>query len=664
MKKMKFMLFAVAAIAAASCAKEIAPETPQTGVQGLIPMTFTAGAEAADTPENEAQPASAMSKVVLQNGKSFHWEATDQIKVFDAPESDLPAFTTTGSGIRVDFTGGVNNEEGPFYALYPYQENAKFGASTITNKTYGNVITATVPTEQIAVANSVPSNAFIAAAKSENKDQFRFKTVCGFVKFQLSEEDAANAVAVSLSSNDIKALAGDIEIYFTTDGTNTSFGQDYVRGATKDYVTLTGSFQANTDYYFAIRSNSFEKGFTMTILYADGSCKHATTTQAPPQSVSRNTVMNIGTPVFENGLPNDLYIAWQHGLNIDIAGEKFNKATYGEAKLQATAATVKADGVYIVNPEILFKTDFNAVTNSLIVFGRYADQRSTMTLGKVLQPDSQLSHAAVAFKNMSISYDNNNQPLQVRSNLKCIAFDNCIIDHIRHTFIAASVKVNNVDRNSIVGTVAVSNCDIKINGTNKAASYIYLSNSADKHNAIRFTNNIIYFVPGTVTAMTDFKLCQITNAEISDVIMENNILDKTVISNAGMIKAKYITGTLSIQNNLFNDVTYATANSNIVGITTDDATKLPVAGAITQNFFYSTTSETENPFTTSLNNNVTGKLPSLSKNYSVQKSKVAILASTWDPANGVYAITDKVKYYNAGSGIDVEVSTSTLGAKR
>ncbi len=45
MKSMKFMLFAVAAIATASCAKEIAPETPETGAQGLISMTFTAGTE-------------------------------------------------------------------------------------------------------------------------------------------------------------------------------------------------------------------------------------------------------------------------------------------------------------------------------------------------------------------------------------------------------------------------------------------------------------------------------------------------------------------------------------------------------------------------------------------------------------------------------------------
>ena len=62
MKKMKFMLFAVAAIAAASCAKEIAPETPQTGVQGLIPMTFTAGAEDVE------------SRVALQqDGMTLHW---------------------------------------------------------------------------------------------------------------------------------------------------------------------------------------------------------------------------------------------------------------------------------------------------------------------------------------------------------------------------------------------------------------------------------------------------------------------------------------------------------------------------------------------------------------------------------------------------------------
>ena len=661
MKKINFMLFAVAAIAAASCAKEIAPENPQNGNNPeveLISMTFTAGAEKAGQQDPEEAQDQIASKVLLQSdGKSLHWESTDQIKVFDGISNDLPAFTTTGSGASADFTGGVSAETGTYYALYPYQEGATFGASTITSKTYGNVITATIPAEQIAVAGGVPSNAFISAAKSDDGNgYFKFKTVCGFIKFQLSEEDAANAVAVSLSGNDLGALAGDVEIYFTTDGENSAFGQDYVRGATKDYVTLTGSFQADTDYYFAIRSNKFASGFTMTIRYADGSSKYVTTTKAAPQTVSRNTVMNIGKPVFKPGLPNDLYIAWQHGLDIDIAEETFNKATYGAATLFTADKTVSADGVYFINPGTAFKTNYNAVGNKLIVVGRYSDQKSTMTLGKVLQPDTTEEISAIAFKNLDITYDNNNQPFQVRSDFGCIALDNCTFDHIRHTFITASVTVSGTTVNSAVNTIAVTNCDIKIMGTNKSASYIYMSNKDKEHGTVRFKNNIVYFVPGTVTAMTDFKLCQISNAAIRDVTMENNIFDKTVIPSAGMIKAKYITGYLSVQNNLFNEVNYAGGNSNLAGITTDDATKLPTGGIITQNFYYTTGEK-------AMSNNIT-KLATLSKSHSIQKALDPILGSTWNPAQKDYTIADKVTYYNSGKDINVDVSTATLGAKR
>lgn len=654
MKKMKFMLFAVAAIAAASCAKEIVPENNENGnvpEVNLIPMTFAAGAEDADT------------KIALQSdGKTIHWESTDKIKVFDGTETDLPAFTTTGSGASVDFTGGVSAQTGTYYALYPYQADAKFGATAQESKGYGNVIKATVPCEQIAVPDGIHSEAFIAAAKSDSGNgYFKFKTLCGFVKFQLSEEDAANAVAVSLSGNDLGSLTGNIEIFFQQikEGEtepSEAFGQTYVSNQMKEYVTLKGSFKADTDYYFAIRSNNFKEGFTMTILYADGSSKYVTTTKAAPQNVSRNSVMNLGKPVFKPGLPNDLYIAWLHGLNIDIAGEKFNKDTYGNATLFAEDKTVSADGVYFINPGTSLTTNYNAVGSKLIVICRYAGQKSTMKMAKTLQPSTTEVNSAIAFKNLDITYDSDNQPFQVRSDFGRIALDNCTFDHIRHTFITASVNVSGETINSVVNTVAITNCDIKIMGSKKSAAYIYYTNSDKAHSTIRFKNNIVYFVPGTVTAMTDFKLCQVNNAAIKDITMDNNIFDKTVVPSAGMIRAKYVTGTISVQNNLFNEVNYAGANSNIAGINTDDATKLPTGGIITQNFYY-TTGEKE------LKNNIT-TITTLSKSHSIQKALDPILGTNWNPALKNYSIADKVTYYNAGKEENVTVSTTTLGAKR
>lgn len=643
-KTIRFMLYAAVAAATVSCAEEIAPENSQdrnnAGLD-LIPMTFTAGAEDADT------------KVVLQEDrKTIHWEATDQIKVFDGVSNDLPAFTTTGSGASVTFSGQVSEgAAGPFYALYPYQAAATFGASTITTAEYGNVITATVPAEQTAVAGGVPANAFIAAAVSDNKDNFKFKTICGFIKFQLSEEDAAGAVAVSISGNDLAAIAGDVEIFFSKSGEE-AFGQDYVRGATKDYVTLTGSFKADTDYYFAIRSNKFASGFTMTIKYADGSCKHVTTTQAAPQTISRNMVMNIGKPAFKAGLPNDLYIAWQHGLDVDMAGKAFNKATYGEATRIKKDGSSGTAGVYIIDSGFTFKTNYQAVTEPLIIFGRYNDRSSGLTIGNIHKLGG--ANALIAYKGLNVTWDNNNQPFQVTADSECIVMDNCNFNHIRHTFITATVS----NESSVLKNVGVTNSEIKINGTNKSAAYMFLSShTGNGIQSFIFKNNVVYFVPGTVTAMTDFKAIEVKSGTVGDVIIENNTFDKTTVPNSAFVKVKTLTGQLVIKSNIFNEVNLTNMNSGLLGITTTTGT-IPSSGEVSNNFYYK--ADKENNYTLGLN---TKGLDNLTKKYSPQLALDPILTD-WDPANGKFGIAETITYYNSGSSQNITVSTAGVGAQR
>ena len=640
MKKIKFMLFAVAAMAAASCAKEIVPENNENGNApelSLIPMTFTAGADDAGT------------KVVLQeDGKTIHWESTDRIKVFDGVSDELPAFTTTGSGASVDFTGSVSSETGTYYALYPYQEGATFGASTITSKTYGNVITATIPTEQIAVAGGVPSNAFISAAKSDDGNgYFRFKTVCGFIKFQLSEEDAANAVAVSLSGNDLAAIAGDVEIYFTTDGTNTAFGQDYVRGATKDYVTLTGSFQADTDYYFAIRSNKFASGFTMTIRYADGSSKYVTTTKAAPQTVSRNTVMNIGKPVFKPGLPNDLYIAWQHGLNIDIAGVEYSKEKNGEATLIKSATNLSKPGVYLVKPG--FTASVTANIASIVLIGTNPAERATIAVSKAFKPTGS---NPMAIANADVTYSNTNQLFQLSANTDKITFENSRFNNIQHTFI-------NGGNDYKADIISIKDCEFQIVGSNNGSSYMYYSKNATEHSLLNIENCIFYYrLAEGKTALTDFKVCQYNGTTIKDINVVRNTFDKTIIPNAGLVKVGYISGTVNINNNLFNDVVTAAAHSNILGLDNKTGTVLPTGGDITNNFFYRSDEAITNNLI--INRNGLGALPKLG---SPQPTLAAVLASDWDPDTRKFGKAESVQYVNSKEET-VTVSTEGIGAER
>lgn len=638
MKKMRFMLFAVAAMAAASCAKEIAPETGNTTTPqvNLVPMTFTAGAEDAGT------------KVALQeNGKTLHWESTDQIKVFDGISNELAAFTTTESGVSVTFAGQVSDgAAGPFYALYPYQADATFGASTITNKEYGNVITATIPSEQIAVAGSVPANAFIAAAVSDDKDNFSFKTICGYIKFQLSAEDAAGAQSVSFSGNGLEAIAGDVEIYFNNAGT-AAFGQDYVRGATKDYVTLTGDFQADTDYYFAIRSNKFANGFTMTIKYADGSCKHVTTTAAAPQTVSRNMVMNLGKPVFKAGAPANQYIAWQHGASIDIAGTLYSKEANGAATLVKSETSISKDGVYFVNSG--FTATVTANIKSIVLVGTDPANRATISVSKAFKPNGSYP---MAIANADVTYSNTNQLFQLSADTDKITFQNSSFNNIQHTFI-------NGGNDYKADVISIKDCEVQIVGSNKGSSYMYYTKNANEHSLFSIVNCIFYYnLAEGKTALTDFKLCQYGGSVIKDINIVENTFDKTIIPNAGLVKTGKISGVVNINNNLYNDVVASGAHSNLLGLDTKTGDVLPTEGNITNNFFYKSDSENEK----NLIINRTG-LDALSKLGSPQPTLAGVLADDWDPANKKFGKAAEVQYVNS-SNATITVSTETIGATR
>lgn len=638
MKRMKFMLYAVAAIATVSCVKEFAPESTSDAV--LVPMTFTA----ANEPE---------TKVVLQSDKkSIHWASTDQIKVFDGISNELPAFTTTESGASVTFAGQVSEgATGPFYALYPYQASATYAESAQNEKNgYGMVIKANVPAEQTAVANGIAPEAYIAASKSDDKDNFYFKPVLGFIKFQLSAEDAANAVAVSLSGNDLGALTGNIEIFFQqkkNENIVEAFGQTYVSNEMNDYVTLKGTFAADTDYYFAIRSNALAAGFTMTILYADGTCKHVTTTKAAPQTVSRGYVMNIGKPVFTEGAPANPYIAWQHGASVEIAGAKYSKKANGAATIVSKAGNISTNGVYFVNPG--FTATVNNNLSSVILIGTDPTNRSTITVSKAFKPSGS---APMAIANANVTYSNTNQLFQLTANTDCISFENSSFNNIQHSFLNGGEKY-------MIDAISVKDCEIQLVGSNKGAAYMYYSKCTDEQSSLSFVNCVFYYsLAEGKTALTDFKLCQKANGAIKVINVTQNTFDGTAIPNAGLVKTNLISETVNINNNLFNDVVAAGAHSNILGLDTKTGETLPTGGDITNNFFYKSDSNIK----MNLIINRDG-LSALTKLGGPQQTLDAVLGEDWAPANGKFTKAAEVQYVNS-SNETITVSTANIGATR
>ena len=652
------LLYIATAFAAIACAKDITTENTNDVQQEvrLVPMTFTAGADDASDTE---------SKVALggENFKSVLWSESDQIKVFDGKNSNLPAFElVSGNGETSGvFSGQVSEglpESTVFYALYPYQENAVFNESiNVGSTTYENAITATVPSEQIAVPNSVPSNAFLAAAFSDAEGNFKFQNILGLIKFQLSADDVQDLVSVSISGNNYDYIAGDICISF--DANKKIVKNDYIRGKASSYVTLTPeegeSFQADTPYYFAIRSSSFNpssgtKGFTLTAKYSTGSCKHISTNSAPSQPVARNTVLNLGTIHFRSGLPNDLYIAYLHGQNINAGDIIINKATYSDASIikENSKTASGASTVYFIKPGLTGVTVAENAVNKFIIVGSDAKTRSSVTITKQIQPtSSEGSVNTVILKNLDATYSTNTQLFNLKSNFSTICIDNCSIKDLNHTVINAVVKVNDVETTYKCDKIYISDSELQL--ANRTGIYLYYSKYTDESSTnLTVKNNIFYFTPNltTVETMTDFKLIS-GKPVVKSILVENNTFDKTVIPNAGLIQAKNITESLSFNNNLFSDCAITTGNTNILVLSESSS----ATGKAENNYYY-------NSYTYNYTFSFTNKgvyCASITPRANPTSTGSAFLPPSpdWDPSNGVFNTN-----YNLPEGV------SGVGATR
>ena len=223
MKKNLFMVAAVALMAMVSCNKE---EIGNSGVQAgaASNIVFSAELEQPGAPAAEQTPAEAQTKTSLGTTTgdvtSVNWVAGDKVKINGVE------FSATESGTRTDFTTTASfTEAETYYAVYPATAAGAADHSTVT-----------IPASQ----KGTFAEAAISVAKS-NTQSLHFKNVASIIKFRVP----AAASKVTITSSD--DLAGTFSVTFENGlpkiGTVTSASKT---------ITVTASFQANTDYYVAV----------------------------------------------------------------------------------------------------------------------------------------------------------------------------------------------------------------------------------------------------------------------------------------------------------------------------------------------------------------------------------------------------------------------------
>lgn len=342
MKRIAYFVVATL-VAAVSCSKEVNPvvDNDQPVVEDNQPvstvqkMSFTAYADNGDE-----------TRTALDGDNRVSWAAEEAIYVFDgkAPRK----FVTHEGGYVVTFDG-VADQADTYYAVSP--------AATMG----GNTITATIPVFQTATANSFDPKAAISVAVSntnpDGTNVLKFKNAAAAVKFKISNDDVTK---IRLDAINGEKLAGKASI--TLDSDNMPHLQ-MVESEAESCVILTGAFVANTDYVIAVAPGTYEGGFRLTLVKADG--KYASFANTNSQTLERSDLMNFGTmPEVTNwketlheftdeitrsttGVTGNSYTAWE---NKKCTNSGSSKAVYaGQSAGDYSSVQLRSDtknGVY------------------------------------------------------------------------------------------------------------------------------------------------------------------------------------------------------------------------------------------------------------------------------------------------------------------------------
>lgn len=197
---------------------------------------------------------------VQSDGASVWWSAHESINIFyGSSESSLFTSTNDEPVARAQFRGMIpaftGETEGGgisyFWAIYPYNAD---------NTCDGSSVTATLPANQLTVAETFADRQWLTIAKSQGLSLSFYAVGAGF-RFSVTKEGVKS---VTFRGNNNEVLAGKARI--TMDGNNRPVIQEYLEPETE--ITLSApageTLEVGTLYYFTFFPNNFENGFTIT----------------------------------------------------------------------------------------------------------------------------------------------------------------------------------------------------------------------------------------------------------------------------------------------------------------------------------------------------------------------------------------------------------------
>jgi hypothetical protein len=504
MRAIKFSLLAVVAMAAVSCAKEITPEineTPEAN-PNLVEITLTA------TGESDEE-----TKAVFSGYPKIAWEGNEEISLLGTNTGNQK-LTANGKGHQTTFTGYADMTDEAYYAVYPYDANVSLTAD-------GKLSNVTVPAIQTATAGSFDPKAYIAVAKSSDKESLYFKAVGAFIKFKL--EDAENVKSVTMVSNSGANMACSATVAFNADG-GVSHGSPYVDGTASSSVKMVGDFVTDKAYFMVVRPQPYTGGITMYIEYKDGTVLSRKGENALFQSgKARNYIRNLNVLKKADFAPvTDLYALYTMGYDVTVGGNVYNKSTHTAKLITATEANTNVynqfnnGGLYFLatSGEGTFNLQSNvAVKSDVILIGANPDSKVAIDVnGKNINH----SAATIALKNIEIKAGSNTNYVIANNNasadVDAFILDNCIVSELKKPLWYVNVAGYTCKNITLIDT------DIQVAAS---TNIIDLAKTTSLGNESFYAENCIFYASGNTVARI-FNNSQNLSAYTADYTFVNN----------------------------------------------------------------------------------------------------------------------------------------------
>ena len=243
---------------------------------------------AACSSKEEANPQSAQDVILTATTEGHDGTRTtldeDYTTVLWMPKESLSVFrggkmaeftsTNTEKTPSAQFKGTLPEAGGDkvIYGLYPYSADASISK---------DVISASLPAEQVAVAGTFDSNLFISVAHTETYEM-GFYNVCSGLRFMLDRGDIR---AVTFLSNGGEPLTGKFSVGFDKDGKPAVKSVEEGSSEVKLTAPEGKTFEPGVWYYVVTLPTSLEKGYTLLF---EGESVQGTVRSSNPIALNRS----------------------------------------------------------------------------------------------------------------------------------------------------------------------------------------------------------------------------------------------------------------------------------------------------------------------------------------------------------------------------------------